>query len=253
MMDATHPTDCASCPIRDIALCAKCDDGELAKIARIKSTRRFEAGQTIAAQGEGIPLVSSIVDGVAAVSRTLEDGRTQLAGLLFAKDMVGAPGEGQAAYDIVAKTPVTLCCFERHAFEAHVEEMPHLASRLAELALDERDAARAYLFLLGRKTAREKIASFLLFLIERQRQMAGSEAPGIIRLPVSRDEIGSLLGLALETVSRHLNGLGRDGILQILDHRRLRILDRAALERSSGDAPAPMTPRELQVIPRKSA
>ncbi|MEM9708236.1 MAG: Crp/Fnr family transcriptional regulator [Pseudomonadota bacterium] len=236
MTNDLHPfQDCSNCPINEMALCSKCDDDERDQIKAIRTIQTFAPGQDITVQGQSNGLVSTIVEGVATVSRIMEDGQRQVAGLLFPEDIVTRPGESVASVDIVAKTPVTLCCFERGQFEDMVEEIPHLASRLSEIAFDERDEAREHLFLLGRTTSTERLASFLAYLLHRKNRRVGPTQ--VIRLPLSRDEIGSFLGLALETVSRHLNAFARKGMIEIVDSRKIRILDLTALENAAGSVP----------------
>ena len=130
---------CSECPIRHRAVCARCDDDELNILEGMKSYRTFAAGDPILWRGEELVYVASVVSGVAALSKTMEDGRTQIVGLLLPSDFIGRPGRGEIDFDVTATTDVTLCCFSRRPFEKLVDETPHVAQRLMELALDELD------------------------------------------------------------------------------------------------------------------
>jgi len=91
----------------------------------------------------------------------MEDGRRQMVGLLLPSDFVGRPGRQTAPFDVVAATEVVLCRFQKTPFESLLTTTPSVGARLLEMTLDELDSAREWMLLLGRKTAREKIASVL--------------------------------------------------------------------------------------------
>ena len=84
--------DCGDCPIRHRAVCARCETDELERLEEIKYYRNFEAGQTIIWSGDRMDFVGSVVSGIATLTQTMEDGRTQMVGLLLPSDFVGRPG-----------------------------------------------------------------------------------------------------------------------------------------------------------------
>ena len=203
-------------------------------LENIKCYRSFTAGETIFWRGETLSFVASLVSGEAALSKTLEDGRTQMVGLLLPSDFIGRPGREKIAFDVTATTDVTLCCFDRPPFEKLVLETPHLTQRIMELALDELDAARDWMVLLGRKTAREKIATFLEMMARRAK--ADNQTKGIvIPLSMTRDQIANYLGLTLETVSRQFNALKKEGVIEFTDRKFVAVKDLVALHNASGD------------------
>lgn len=225
---------CNECPIRHRAVCASCDDDELTQLENMKSYKQYAAGETIMWRGEPLEYVASLVEGVASLSKTLEDGRTQMVGLLLASDFIGRPGRKEVEFDVVATTDVILCRFEIKPFERMVQETPHVAQRLMELALDELDAARDWMLLLGRKTAREKIATFIDMLA--QRKIAGNpDADGILEMPMTRDQIANYLGLTLETVSRQFNALKKEGVITLSGRKEIEVIDLLALRDATGD------------------
>ncbi|WP_281981500.1 transcriptional regulator FnrL [Thalassorhabdomicrobium marinisediminis] len=228
---------CSECPIRYRAVCAKCDSEELEQLEEIKFYRTYEAGQTIAWAGDELTFLASVVSGVATLGQTLEDGRTQMLGLLLPSDFVGRPGRASSAYDVVAVSNVTLCCFRRKPFETMLMQTPAIGERLLEMTMDELDAAREWMMILGRKTAREKIASLLS--IFARRESAGpfpARATGVkITLPLTREAMADYLGLTLETVSRQISALKREGIIHLEGKRNVTIPDMARLLQETGD------------------
>lgn len=155
---------CSDCPIRHRAVCTYCGDDELAQLEALKFYRNYAPGQEIVAAGEQSEFLGSVVEGVVSLSKTMSDGRRQMVGLMFASDFIGRPMRQSSPYDAVAVTPVRLCLFQKRRFEALMIKTPALEKRLLEMMLDELDAARDWMLLLGRKTAREKIATFLMIL-----------------------------------------------------------------------------------------
>ncbi|MCL4144698.1 UNVERIFIED_CONTAM: hypothetical protein GTU68_040111 [Idotea baltica] len=233
---------CSHCPIRQRAVCAHCDTDELEALESIKTYRSFEAGETIFWRGEPLDYVASLVHGVAALSKTLEDGRTQMVGLLLPSDFMGRPGREEIEFDVTATTDVMLCCFERKPFEKLIANTPHLTQRIMELALDELDAARDWMLLLGRKTAREKIATFIEMMARRSITTDNSNGI-VIPLSMTRDQIANYLGLTLETVSRQFNALKKEGVIEFTDRKYLAVKDLSALHNASGDDTDALTAR----------
>ena len=228
---------CSACPIRHRAVCARCDDEELALLEMIKSYRTFAAGEVISWRGDDLSHFSSVVSGIASLTHTMEDGRIQMVGLLLPSDFIGRPGRTSVEFDVTAVNDVTLCQFERAPFERVVEDIPHISQRMMEMALDELQAAREWMVLLGRKTALEKIATFLEMIVRRS-SVDGHMAQEFT-LPLTREEIANFIGLTIETVSRQLSILKKRGVITTIDRRHFRVADLAALHAATGDD-APM-------------
>jgi len=234
--------DCNACPIRHRAVCARCEPDELDHLNEVKFYRTYQAGQPIIWSGDRMDFVASVVTGIATLSQTMEDGRTQMVGLLMPSDFVGRPGREQAIYDVTAITDLTLCCFRRGGFEDIMIRTPHVGQRLLEMTLDELDAAREWMLILGRKTAREKISSLLAIIARREvslRQGTGAahDVAGIrsFDLPLTREAMADYLGLTLETVSRQISALKRDGVIVLDGKRKIIIPDFERLQNETGD------------------
>jgi CRP/FNR family transcriptional regulator len=229
--------NCIDCPIRHRAVCARCETDELKRLEEIKYYRSFEAGQTILWSGDKMDFVGSVVSGIATLTQTMEDGRTQMVGLLLPSDFVGRPGRDGAAYDVVATTDVVMCCFRKKPFEQLMNSTPQIAHRLLEMTLDELDAAREWMLVLGRKTARERIASLLSIIARRDVSMAtavnGKQI--VFDLPLTREAMADYLGLTLETVSRQMSALKKDGVIVLAGKRHVTIPDMRRLMEEAGD------------------
>ena len=167
----------------------------------------------------------------------LADGRRQMVGLLFPSDFLGRPGRATAAHDAEAVGDVTLCTFDRRRFETILAQSPALEQRLLQMTFDELDAAREWMLLLGRKTAEEKIASFIA-LAGRRAGMLDPARPTegqAFDLPLSREDIAEYLGLTIETVIRQVGHLKKAGLIELKSARRLVVHDYAALLDAAGD------------------
>ncbi|WP_425043153.1 transcriptional regulator FnrL [Primorskyibacter sp. S87] len=230
------PHTCADCPIRHRAVCAHCEPNELDELEGIKYYRNIEAGQTIIWSGDQMNFVGSVVSGIATLTQTMEDGRTQMVGMLLPSDFVGRPGRESSPYDVVATTDLVMCCFRKAPFEDLMSRTPHIAHRLLEMTLDELDAAREWMLVLGRKTAREKIASLLSIIARRDASLSkNGRGKMVFDLPLTREAMADYLGLTLETVSRQMSALKKDGVILLEGKRHVTIPDMRRLMDEAGD------------------
>ncbi len=229
--------DCADCPIRHRAVCARCETEDLDSLEAIKYYKSYDAGQTIVWAGDKMDFVASVVHGVASLTQTMEDGRRQMVGLLLPSDFLGRPNRESAPYDVTATTNIQLCCFRRQPFLDLMDSKPQIAQRLLQMTLDDLDAAREWMLLLGRKTAREKIASFLSIIARRDATANNTGGHGEVSfdLPLTREAMADYLGLTLETVSRQMSGLKRDGVIRLEGKRHVVIPDFDLLMDETGD------------------
>ncbi|MBK5927868.1 transcriptional regulator FnrL [Rhodobaculum claviforme] len=235
--DNLSSQDCADCPIRHRAVCARCESEEMALLEEVKYYRTFQAGQTVIWSGDRMDFVGSVVTGIASLTQTMEDGRRQMVGLLLPSDFIGRPGRQTAAYDVTAISDVVMCCFRRKPFEEMMVRTPRIAQRLLEMTLDELDAAREWMLLLGRKTAREKIASLIAIIGRRDAELKLRSAGNDLTfdLPLTREAMADYLGLTLETVSRQISALKRDGVILLEGKRHVTVPDFDRLLEEAGD------------------
>ncbi|ETX28693.1 transcriptional regulator FnrL [Roseivivax isoporae] len=227
---------CAGCPIRHRAVCAHCEPQELERLERIKSYADIAAGAPIFFAGEPMRHVASVVSGAAILSRTLEDGRRQINGLMLPSDFIGRPWRETIPFDVTAASPVRLCRFERIAFEKILGDTPHVSERLLSMTLDDLDAARDWAVVLGRMAARERISAFLLILARRLGRTDRHDPSRVtFSLPLTREAIADLLGLTLETASRQMSALRRDGVIETEGRSTVIVPDLARLQEEAQD------------------
>jgi len=214
-----------------------CERDDLARLEEMKYYRSFEAGQAVVWSGDEMDFVGSVVTGILTLTQTMEDGRRQMVGLLLPSDFVGRPGRARAAYDVTATTDVVMCCFRKRPFEEMMLRTPSLGNRLLQMTLDELDAAREWMLLLGRKTAREKIASLIAIIARRDSALKLRNTGNDLTfdLPLTREAMADYLGLTLETVSRQVSALRKDGVIVLAGKRQVTIPDFDRLMEETGD------------------
>jgi len=169
----------------------------------------------------------NVTEGTVKIYKMMADGRRQVTGFLFPGDFLGLVRSESYAYSAETVTDATLCRFPRSRLEALLEELPNLEQRLLGMASDELAAAQDQMLLLGRKSARERVASFLLMLSKVAGRQGHSGSP--VAIPMSRADIADYLGLTIETVSRTLTQFSLRRLIHLLDDRQVQLVDPAAL------------------------
>lgn len=224
---------CADCAVRDSALCAALNDDELTKLNRIGRRQRLAKGETLQFAGDDSLVFANVVEGVLKLSTSTADGREQIVGLLYPADFLGRLFAVRVDYDCTALTDSDLCIFPRRQFEAVLNDFHKLERSLLERTMVELDRTREWMLLLGRKSAEEKVASFLLHIIDRLKPegCAGRpDGPQTYVLPLTRGQIADVLGLTIETVSRQMTRLKTAGIIALPSAREVTIIKARQLE-----------------------
>lgn len=226
-------TACDTCAVRNRAICSALDPAELNSLNAIGRRRTLEAGEPLIWEGDDSILVANVIDGILKLSTGTEDGREQIVGVVYPADFIGRPFGATTRHSVTALTDARVCVFARADFDRFAGEHPGLEHKLLQRTLAELDRTRSWMLLLARKSAEEKIATFLLDMSER---LADGGATPLDRfdLPFSRQQIGDVLGLTIETVSRQMTKLKRDGVIDLPTRRAVTILDRAELEAIAG-------------------
>lgn len=232
-LEDVHP--CANCGARPLGVCADLKGHELQSMACASETISAQPGQALFHEGDPNPYVFNVVEGAVKLYRLLPDGRRQITGFLFQGDFLGLGGRGLSSFTAEALTPLDACRFRRGDFDQLLNALPALEHRLVALAGDELMAAQEQIVLLGRKTARERLASFLTRLSERQVQLGGPA--GHVHLPMTRLDIADYLGLTIETVSRVFTQFKTSGLIQLLPGNDVALPDPVALK-ALGDGAA---------------
>jgi CRP/FNR family transcriptional regulator len=219
---------CGACTVRHLTLCATLEERELAEMAAIVTSLELDPGDPLFDEGEPAKHVFNVTAGAVKIYKLLADGRRQMTGFLFAGDFLGLANEETYAYSAEAITHTTMCRFPRRKLERLLEMYPKMEHRLLGMASHELAVAQEQMLLLGRKTAREKIVSFLLMLSRRAVQRGQNGDP--VSVPMSRNDIGDFLGLTTETVSRTFTQLKQGGSINLLQGGKVDLVDRGRLE-----------------------
>lgn len=238
LVDLAH---CQNCVIRHRGLCSAAGADALEELGRIASSHHYVTGQTITLEASPVDFVGNVVSGIVKLAKTMPDGRQQIVGLLFPSDFVGRAFAKSWALSAEAASEVELCRLNRRAFETIVDRYPELKQQLLVSTLDELDAAREWMLLLGCKSAEEKVASFLMLLVRRSFNTGcGHKArppEPVFELPVNRTDIAGYLGMTVETVSRQISRMKAVGIIKLIDIRHYTVPDLARLAVMAGQEP----------------
>ncbi len=224
---------CSGCQVRERALCSTLSDGELARLNAISRQKHIERGATLMWAGDEGVVCGNVIAGMLKMTAFAADGREQIVGLLYPGDFVGRPQAGELPFSIAALTDSHLCIFPRAPFQAMLDDHIAMERMLLRRTMTALDEARHRMLLLGRGTAEEKLAGFLLEMIERSGAVPGGRAitagEATIDLPLSRGQIADVLGLTIETVSRQMTHLRTAGIIDVPGGRLVEVRDLAAL------------------------
>ncbi|HEX2886465.1 Crp/Fnr family transcriptional regulator [Vineibacter terrae] len=223
---------CNTCAARQFSICAPVSDADLPHFFAMSVKLRFEPRRYLFDEGDAPRYVFSIASGTVCLSKALSDGRRQITGFLFEGDFIGLAHGETCAYTAEALTPVEVCRFPRDRFERYMTEHPHVERRLLQIASTELAAAQDQMLLLGRKTATERVASFLIRLSDRA--VAHGRSGNPVCLPMTRAEIGDYLGLTLETVSRTMTQLRKRGAIDLDNTSVVRLTSEETLRRLAG-------------------
>jgi CRP/FNR family transcriptional regulator len=210
-----------------ISVCAALTGPELERLEAVSQRIALDPRQILFAQDDRADAVYNVTEGTIRLSRLLPDGRRHVMGFALVGDFLGLALPERFTVTAEALSPVSLCRFDRRAFTALVEDVPHLLRRLHERAGYELTLAQDHMMLLGRRTAEEKVAAFLLGLRARYARIGLTSVT--LELPMGRQDIADHLGLTIETVSRMLTRLDRERAILIVPGG-VRLVDAARLE-----------------------
>jgi CRP/FNR family transcriptional regulator, anaerobic regulatory protein len=196
---------CDDCSVRPLGVCAALDRGELRELDRLGRRVHFTSHETVFAQEELTTSFYNLLEGVMRLYKLLPDGRRQIVGFALAGDFLGIATSTCHSFSADAVGPVAVCRFSRTSFAQFIEDKPHLLRRINELVIRELGQAQDHMVLLGRRSAEEKVASFLIGWRVRLARLG--DATNTLPLPMGRQDIADFLGLTIETVSRTLTKL----------------------------------------------
>lgn len=204
---------CTDCAIRRFSVCAALDKAELRELEHLGRHIHFVSSETVFAQDEMTTSFYNLLEGVMRLYKLLPDGRRQIVGFALPGDFLGMATSARHSFSADAIGAVAVCRFSRSSFARFIEDKPHLLRRINVLAIRELSQAQDHMVLLGRRSAEEKVATFLIGWRDRLVQFHGPSKT--VALPMSRQDIADFLGLTIETVSRTFTKLERDRVIGI--------------------------------------
>lgn len=217
---ARFRTRCATCNLRELCLPCGLQAHDMARLEEVVYTRkRVKRAETLYRSGEAFESLYAVRSGFFKASVVLEDGRDQVTAFHMAGEIVGMDGIGtdRHAADVIALEDSEVCVIPY----ARLEEAG-LQRQLSKVMSRELVRDQGVMMLLGTMRAEERLAAFLLNL--SQRFVARGYSPSEFHLRMTRDEIGSYLGLSLETVSRLFSRFQNDQLISV-QQKHICILD----------------------------
>ena len=218
LANRTSTSSCDECGARHQGICDALSDEELAFLARIAQRVTLAANTLFIEEGEPATYFYNLNAGMVRLFKSLPDGRRQITGFAGPGHFLGLAATDKNVFSAEAMEPVKLCRFSRTAMQGVFAEYPQLERKLLDVAMHELVLGQQQMLLLGRKTALERIASFLLAWAERQEVCPAGQLPKpniSLQLPLSRTDLADYLGLTIETVSRSLSQLKRAQLIDI--------------------------------------
>ena len=225
---------CADCGLYGLCLPVGVDRSELDEVDRIIKRRRpIQRGDQLFVTGSAFRSIYAVRSGSIKTFTFTEDGREQVTGFFLPGELVGLDAIGRGIHHTGARALQTtsVCEIPYPEFEALSQQIPSLARQLLRIMSREMHDDQVLLMLLGKRSADERLAAFLLNLSERFGQRGYS--PVEYNLSMSRHDIANYLGLAVETVSRWFSRLQEDGIVAVRA-RNVRLLDLPRLRALAG-------------------
>jgi len=215
--ECTHGTTdhvCVTCQVRELSVCGALEPESLVTFERLSRTFEIDAKMTLFTEGDAASHVFNVTKGVVRLYKMSPDGRRQIVGFALPGDFLGLALRDSYGVSADAVTRVKACKFVRTSFVNYLDEHPRLMRRLHEFASHELSLARDQMMLIGRHTAEERLAAFLLNLSERYQRIGESGVN--IQLPMSRQDIADFLALTIETVSRTFSKLVKAKLIVIV-------------------------------------
>jgi CRP/FNR family transcriptional regulator len=220
---------CSNCNLRELCMPMGLDEEDLARLdALVATRRRVKRGGLLFRTGEAFTSLYAVRTGFFKTCIAADDGRDQVTGFQMAGEIIGLDGivNDRHSCDAVALEDAEVCVMPFGRLSELSREVGALQHHLHRVMSREIVRENGVMLLLGTMRAEERLAAFLLNLVQRlhARGFSGSE----LVLRMTREEIGNYLGLKIETVSRTFTRFAEDGLLEV-KHRHVRILDEEKL------------------------
>jgi CRP/FNR family transcriptional regulator len=231
MLKETIKVACSNCNLRELCMPLGLTDTELSRVDELVTSRRsIKRGSTLFHNGEPFTSLYAVRTGFFKTSLTTEDGRDQVTGFQMAGEIIGLDGivNEHHTCDAIALEDAEVCVMPFDRIEEISREVGALQKHVHRIMSREIVRENGVMLLLGSMRAEERLAAFLLNLVQRLQARGFSRTELILRM--TREEIGSYLGMKLETVSRTFSRFADEGIIEV-KQRHILIQDAEALKR----------------------
>lgn len=222
---------CSNCNLRELCMPMGFDPDDMQKLDEVVATRiKVKQGSHLFSDGDTFTSLYAIRTGFFKTSVTSEDGREQVTGFQMAGEIVGLDGivNDQHNCNAIALEDAEVCVMPFANVEDLSREFPVLQRHMHKIMSREIVRENSVMMLLGNMRAEERLAAFLLNLVQRLHARGFSQSEFVLRM--SREEIGSYLGMKLETVSRTFSKFSEEGVIEV-KQRYVRILEPDALKK----------------------
>jgi CRP/FNR family transcriptional regulator len=238
--DARKPeVTCAKCNLRETCLSGGVPAEDLERVENIVyARRRIRRGECLFNDGDEFRSVYAVRSGFFKTSLVDSDGREQVTGFFMGGELLGMDGLGSGRYknSAIALEDSNVCVMPYSLIEEIAQEVPSLQRRLHSVLAREIVRGHGVMMLLGSMGAQERLATFLINLSKRFVRRGYSGSRFVLRM--TREEIGSYLGLTLETVSRVFAAFHKGGLVDV-QQKQVSIVDIKGLERVLGRSESP--------------
>jgi CRP/FNR family transcriptional regulator len=231
MINDTLKVACSNCNLRELCMPMGLSEGDLRKVDElVSSRRRVKRGQALFQTGEKFSALFAVRTGFFKTAVTAEDGRDQVTGFQMAGEIMGLDGivNEHHSCDAIALEDAEVCVMPFERIEEISREVGALQHHVHKIMSREIVREHGVMLLLGSMRAEERLAAFLLNLVQRMQARGFSSSALILRM--TREEIGSYLGMKLETVSRTFSKFAGEGLIEV-KQRQVSILNAEALQR----------------------
>jgi len=190
--------------------------------------RKLDSHEHLFMSGDKRTHIYQVLEGVVGVYQMLSDGRRQIVSFCYPGDLIGVVDQENSLQHAEALCKSRVRCIPVKTIETLISSEPGFGQALLATVASELAETRDQLLSLGRKSAAEKLATFLLRISHRNAKVGENETQ--LYLPMTRAEIGDYLGLTIETVSRNMTRLRVAGVIRLESKSKVQILDREKLE-----------------------
>lgn len=236
-LQTTIKVACSNCNLRELCMPVGLNEQQLQRIDEVVATRRkIKRGTTLFRNGDTFTSLYAIRTGFFKTCVATEDGRDQVTGFQMAGEIIGLDGIVNTLHtcDAVALEDAEVCVMPFDCIEELSREVSVLQNHVHRIMSREIVREHGVMLLLGSMRAEERLAAFLLNLVQRLHTRGFSQSELILRM--TREEIGSYLGLKLETVSRTFSKFAEENVVEVRQ-RHVKIIDIEALKRLVNNQP----------------